>query len=55
MNLVNFIAWLISLTYYKNRGGPRTDPRGMPQFIVVRPESKPFMEFMDTYWLRFDR
>ena len=50
--LQNFIAWLRSFIYNKNRRGPRTDPWGTPQFILVRPESKPFM---DTYWLRLDR
>ena len=41
--LQKFIAWLRSLIYDKNRRGPRTDPWGTPQFIVVRPESKPFI------------
>ena len=50
--LQNFIAWLRSFIYNKNRRGPRTDPWGMSQFIVVKPESKPFM---DTYWLWLDR
>ena len=50
--LQNFIAWLRSFIYNKNSRGPKTDPWGTPQFIVVRPESKPFM---DTYWLRLDR
>ena len=38
--------------YNENRRGPRTDPWGIPQFVVARPESKPFM---DTQWLRLDR
>ena len=31
---------LRSFIYSKNGGGPRTDPCGVPQFLVVRPESK---------------
>ena len=50
--LLNFIAWLRSFIYNKSRRGPRTDPQGTPQFIVVRPGSKPFM---DRYWLQLDR
>ena len=30
--------------YNENRRGPRTDPWGIPQFVVARPESKPFMD-----------
>ena len=32
--LQNFIAWLRSFIYIKNRGGPRTGPWGTSQFIV---------------------
>ena len=41
-----FIVWLSLFIYNKNRRGPRTDPRGIPQFIEARPDSYPFM---DTY------
>ena len=37
--LQNFIAWLRSFIYSKNRSGPRTDPWGMPQFKATRPDS----------------
>ena len=50
--LQNFIAWLRSFIYSKNRRGPRTDPWGTPQFKAARPDSYPFI---DTYWLRLDR
>ena len=41
-----FIVLLRLFIYNKNRRGPRTDPRGIPQFIEARPDSYPFM---DTY------
>ena len=50
--LQNFIAWLRSFIYSKNRRGPRTDLWGTPQFKAARPGSCPFI---DTYWLRLDR
>ena len=43
-SLQNFFAWLRSFIYNKNRRDPRADPWGMPQFIVVRPKSKLFMD-----------
>ena len=42
--LRNFIAWLRSFIYSKNRRGPRTDPSWTPQFITARQES-----FIDIY------
>ena len=49
--LHNFIAWLKSFICSKNRRGPRTDPWVTPQFK----DSYPFMDIMDTYWLRLDK
>ena len=51
MNFAKFYC-LRSFIYNKNRRGPRTDPWGTPQYIVVRPESKPFM---DIYWLQLNQ
>ena len=35
--LQNFIAWLRSFIYSKNRRGPRTEPWGTPQLTAARP------------------
>ena len=37
--LQNFIAWLRSFMYNKNRRGPRTEPWVTPHFISASPES----------------
>ena len=42
--LQDFIAWLRSFLYNKNRRGPITDPWGTPQFIAARPDSYTFIE-----------
>ena len=46
--LQNFIAWLKSFIYNKNRRGPKTDPR-------VYSNKTRFTSTLDTYWLQLDR
>ena len=50
--LQDFITWLRSFIYSKNRRGPRTDPWGTPKFIAARTYSYPFI---DTSWWWLDR
>ena len=49
--LQDFIAWLRSFLYNKNKRGPITDPWRTPQFIAARPDS---YTFIDRYWWRLD-
>ena len=47
--VVNFAKFSFHLYVIR---GPRTDPRGMPQFVAARPDLYPFI---DIYRLRLDR
>ena len=42
------LTWLRLFIYNKNKRNPTTDPWGTPQFIVVRPDSKTFMDIYFT-------
>ena len=50
--LRNFIAWLRSFIYSKNRRGPRTDPWGKPRFKAARPDSHPFITITITITIK---